>query len=96
MAYKLNDDASASMVILFFVMIVLPVFLWIGSGYLVDLLIHQQTMMISASLPISQDRINTTNFLLLGFRGLLVVGITLPAIVYSIVVSRRQEASMVY
>ena len=91
----MNEEASAGLMMTIVGIIFGGALVWMGAGYVIDILIHMQAGMISASLPISQDRINTTNFLLMGFQAMLTLGIIAPAIVYAIVVSKRRSFSVV-
>jgi hypothetical protein len=91
----MNEMASASMIVLFFIIIFLGVFAWMGSGFVVDKLVKTQTDMAQGGMPMSQDRLNLTNWLLIGFQAILVLGIVLPVIVYAVAVSRRRDDSLV-
>ena len=90
-----NEDGSASVILLFFITIFLGIFVWIGSGYVVDILTSTQNAMVSTTFPMSQDRLNTTNWLVIGFKALPTLGIVMPMIVYTISVARRREDSVV-
>jgi TRAP-type C4-dicarboxylate transport system permease small subunit len=90
-----TDDASASVIMLFIVTIFLGLLVWAGTGLVVDKIVDTQNGMITSDLPMSQDRLNTTNWLILGFRALPVLGITIPMIIYSIGVARRRDDSVV-
>jgi hypothetical protein len=94
---RLDENGSTSMIISFITIIFGGIFAWIGAGYVVDKLIASGIAFNAASsIPMSMERANTINWLTTGFQLLIVLGVVLPAIVYAIVVAKRNAESQVY
>ena len=93
----MNDEGSTSMIISFITIIFGGIFTWIGAGYVIDKILASGIAFNAAtSIPMSVERANTINWLATGFQMLIVLGVVLPAIVYSIIVAKRNQESQVY
>jgi hypothetical protein len=95
MKHMLNEEASAGLMISIVLIIFGGAFVWMGAGYVIDILVHLQNGMVTSALPMSADRLNTTNYLIFGFQAMLTLGIIAPAIVYAVAVAKRRDYSVV-
>ena len=94
---KLTDDASATMVVWFPIILLFGLFLWIGMGVVYDRLSQWQYNFAIANpnLPVSADRIAFTGYATTTFQALLIFAIVGPLILYAVVVAKRRIDSQV-
>lgn len=89
---RLNDDASVGMMFYFVAALLACLFIYILIGGVFDEVVdvHAVTSDLGTSFPVSDERVATLNFLLLAMAAIPFLGIVLPLILYSIVISVRK------
>lgn len=91
---KLDERASATMMIWIPVLLMFSLFLWIGMGVVMDRLSgFQSAFAASSSLPVSSDRVWLTGMMINGYSALLIFSVVLPICVFGIVVAKRRMDS---
>jgi hypothetical protein len=90
--FKLDDSASSAMLAWFIVIFLFSLFVWIGLGVVTDKLTVFQFEFSQANtnIPVSQDRVNITTWMIQGYWAWLVFGIIIPIMFYAIVVAKRR------
>lgn len=88
----LNDDASVGMMVYLVLGILACLFIYILIGGVFDEVIgvHDVTSNLGTDFPVSDERVDTLNFLLATMTAIPFLGIVLPLLIYSIVVSVRK------
>ena len=88
----LNDDASVGMMFYFVAALLACLFIYILIGGVFDevVSVHDVTSNLGDNFPVSDERVGTLNFLLLSMAAIPFLGIVLPLILYSIVISVRK------
>ena len=92
-----NDQASAAILVWFVVMIMILLFVWIGLSVATDRLTSFQNAFAAANpdIPVSQDRVNITTWMISGWASWVLFGIIIPVIWYSIIIAKRRQDGMV-
>lgn len=88
-----NEEASAGMMALFIIGLMMMLFIWILVGGVFDEIIGIHTslsILDPTTFPTSDERVNTLNFLIGGMALLPLLGIFIPLILYSMIVSMRK------
>ena len=71
-------------------------FAWIGAGAMIDKIEESGLLLTTQGLPMSVERYNAITWMHYGFQLLLVLGIIVPVIIYSIILAKRRSSSEVY
>ena len=89
---KLNDEASATMILWIPIVLMASLFLWIGLGKVFDSLSQFQYSFAAANpqMPVSADRVWITGAFTTGYTSLLIFSILMPVLVFSIIVAKRR------
>jgi len=89
---RLNEDASVGMMVYLVLGIVSCLFIFILIGGVFDevVTVHNTTSNLGDNFPVSDERVDTMNFLLASMVAIPFLGIVLPLLVYSVVVSVRK------
>ena len=89
---RLNDDASVGMMFYFVAALLACLFIYILIGGVFDEVasVHEVTSDMGDTFPVSDERVGTLNFLILTMAAIPFLGIVLPLILYSIVISVRK------
>lgn len=92
-----NDEGSAAVLAWFVVVLLILLFVWIGLSVATDKLTNFQNAFAAANpqIPVSQDRVNVTTWMISGWWAWVLFGIVIPVIWYSIIVAKRRQDSMV-
>ena len=91
----LDDEASAGFLLYAGVALFFLGFLFIATGVMVDNLVTAENALITSDLPVSQDRIDVINFILLVFKAWPLGGIIVPLGLYMVIVGIREKNSVV-
>ena len=89
---RLNDDGSVGMMVYLVLGILACLFIYIMAGGVFDKIVdaHATTSSLGTDFPVSDERVDTLNFLLATMTAIPFLGIVLPLLIYSIVVSVRK------
>ena len=89
---RLNDDASVGMMFYFVAALLGCLFIYILIGGVFDEVVgvHDVTSNLGDNFPVSDERVDTLNFLLATMIAVPFLGIMLPLLIYGIVVSVRK------
>ncbi len=93
----LNEEASTGYLAYFIICLFVGIFLYIALGPAFDLTLGIFNSQITAAnmagavLPVSQERIDTINFLIIFIRSIRFLVIILPLIIYGIIVALRNR-----
>jgi hypothetical protein len=89
---RLNDDASVGMMFYLAAALLSCLFIYILIGGVFDKVVdvHEVTSNLGDDFPVSDERVGTLNFLLLSMAAIPFLGIVLPLILYSVVISVRK------
>ena len=87
-----KEEASAGMMALFVIGLMMMLFIWIMMGGVFDEItaIHTSTSDLGTDFPVSDERVSTLNFLITGMSVIPFLGIFIPLVLYSVVTSMRK------
>ena len=87
-----DDTGSISAASWFILVLFTALFVWEGLGKAIDMLTSFQAGYILAnpSMPLSSDRMQVTTWMIAGWGAVLVLGIVLPLLYFSIIVAKRR------
>jgi hypothetical protein len=89
---RLNEDASVGMMFYFVAAVISALFIYIMIGGVFDQVsdVHDVTTNLGDNFPVSDERVSTMNFLILTMAAIPFLGIVLPLLIYSVVISVRK------
>ena len=86
------EKASAGMMALFVIGLMMLLFIWILMGGVFDEIkdVHNVTSDLGDDFPVSDERITALNFMTIGMYVMPLLGIFIPLVFYSIIMSVRK------
>lgn len=89
-----NETASIQAIVYFVLVLLLSMFMYIGTGAVIDLTLGANANMVAGVdptiMPVSQNRIDTLNFLVAANTWLPWVAMLLPLLIYVLILSKRR------
>lgn len=86
------EHASAGMMALFVIGLLMMLFIWVLCGGVFEQIreMHNVTADLGDTMPVSDERVTTLNFLIIGMAVMPFIGILMPLLLYSIIMSVRK------
>ena len=92
-----SEDGSTSILVWMVVIIFFGLFTWICLGVVNDKLTNFAFAFSQANpnIPVSQDRVNITNWMIQGWWAWPLIGLILPTIYYTIIISKKRQDTII-